>query len=73
MSFNAKPVRRELCNLSYFSHSNINTWDVIWLKMPVLPVVSPFPGDFRTVDEMNKTVEENRKLGSYYLDMPVTP
>jgi len=72
MSFKAEPVRRELCNLSHFGHSIINTWDVVWLKLPVLPVVSPFPGDFRTVDEMNKTVEENRKLGSYHLDMPVT-
>jgi len=71
MSFKAKPVHRELCDLSHLSYTTINTWDVIWLKLPVLPVVSPFPGDFRTVDEINKTVQENRKLGSYHLDLPV--
>jgi hypothetical protein len=70
MSFRPEPMHQELCNLSHFSYSTINTWEVAWLKLPVFPVVSPLPGDFRTVDEINKTVEENRKLGNYYLDMP---
>jgi len=51
--------------------ANFNTWDVIYLKLPVLPVVSFFPGDFRTVDEMRQSVDENRKLGSYYFDAPI--
>jgi hypothetical protein len=51
--------------------TTLNTWDVVYLKLPVLPVVSFFPGDFRTVDELKKTVEENRKLGSYLLDAPI--
>jgi hypothetical protein len=38
-------------------------------EIAVFPVVSFFPGDFRTVNEMKKTAEENRKLGSYYLDI----
>jgi hypothetical protein len=45
----------------------------VYLKLPVFAVVSFFPGDFRTVNEMKKTAEENRKLSSYYLDMPIAP
>ncbi len=68
MSFKAEPVHKGLCDITHFGHSSINTWDVVFLKLPVFPVVSFFPGDFRTVDELKKTVEENRKLGSYHLD-----
>ena len=71
MSFKPEPVHEELCNITHFGQANINAWDIMYLKLPVFPVVSFFPGDFRTVDEMKKTVEENRKMGSYYLDMPV--
>lgn len=68
LDFKAEPIRKELCDLSQFGDSSINTWDICWLKLPVFPVVSPFPGDFRTVDEMNQTIQENRKLGSYFLN-----
>jgi hypothetical protein len=71
LGFKDKPVRDDLCNLNQFALSKINTWDVVWLKLPVLPVVSFFPGDFRTVDEMKKQFEENTKLGSYHLDAAV--
>jgi hypothetical protein len=37
-----------------------------------VPVVSFFPGDFRTVDELNKTVEENEQLGTYHLNAPLS-
>ena len=71
MSFKEEPVRIGLANIDHFGLEKFNTWDVFYLKLPVLPVVSFFPGDFRTADEMKKTVEENRKLGSYHLDAPV--
>lgn len=68
MSFNAKPVAVELCNITHFAQLKINMWDIFHMKLPVLPVVSFFPGDFRTVDEMKKSVEDNQKLGSYHFD-----
>jgi hypothetical protein len=70
LSFNAMPVEQNLCNLTYFNLYGINTWEVEYLKLPVLPVVSFFPGDFRTIPEINKTAEENKRLGSYHLDVP---
>jgi hypothetical protein len=72
MSFDAFPVDERLCNLTYFNQYGINAWEVEYLKLPVLPVVTFFPGDFRTIDEIKKSIEEqnDRKLGSYYLDVP---
>jgi hypothetical protein len=69
MSFNAVPVEQGLCDLTHFNLYGINAWEVEYLKLPVLPVVSYFPGDFRTVDEIKKTAEENKRLGSYHLDV----
>jgi hypothetical protein len=71
MSFNAKPVSQKLCNLTHFHMSGINAWDVEYLKLPVLPVVSFFPGDFRTVSEIRKSVADSQKLGSYFLGAPL--
>jgi hypothetical protein len=71
MSFNAEPLRNDLCEISHFGMATYNTWDIFYLKLPVFPVVSFFPGDFRTVDEMKQTLEENQKLGSYLLDAPL--
>jgi len=69
MSLKGPPLNEELCNLTHFCERPFNAWDVVFLKLPVFPVVSFFPGDFRTVDEIKRTVEENRKLGSYHLDV----
>lgn len=65
MSFDAVPVQHKLRNLTHFSQYGINARDVVYLKLPVLPVVSFYPGDFRTVDEIKKTAEENRQIERY--------
>jgi len=70
MTFKDQSVQRELCDITHFGYASYRTWDTYFLKLPVFPVVSWFPGDFRTVDELKKTAEENEKIGSYYLDMP---
>jgi len=68
MTFDEKPIHNDLCDLTRLGEATYKTWDIIYLKFPVLPVVSFLPGDFRTVDEMNKVAEENERLGSYYLN-----
>jgi hypothetical protein len=70
MSLKGPPLNEQLCNLTHFCERPFNAWDVVYKKLPVFPVVSFFPGDFRTVDEIKQTVEENRKLGSHHLNLP---
>src|SRR5262245_22615353 len=47
MSLNSPPVHGQLCNLTHFHEQRFNAWDIVYLRLPVLPVVSFFPGDFR--------------------------
>jgi hypothetical protein len=70
MSLKGPPLNEQLCNLTHFCERPFNAWDVVYKKLPVFPVVSFYPGDFRTVDEIKQTVEENRKLGSHHLNLP---
>ncbi len=72
MTFKAEPVQKQLCSISHLGYVSYKTCDVFYLNLPVLPVVSFFPGDFRTVDEIKKDITENRKIGSYLLDPPIS-
>jgi hypothetical protein len=71
MTFGAKPIQSDLRELTHFGEFEYRTWDIVYLKLPVLPVVSFLPGDFRTIEELNRTAEENDRLGNYYLNTPI--
>lgn len=67
MSVNSPPVNAELCELTHLTQYNYRQWDVLFLKLPVFPVTTWFPGDFRTVADVLGDQAENRKLGSVFL------
>jgi hypothetical protein len=67
MSIDHPPVHPDLCEITHLNHWKYRTWDVVYLKLPVFPVTTWFPGDFRTVAGVLKDVEENRKVGSVLL------
>jgi hypothetical protein len=67
MSTDRPPIHRDLCNISHLNQYRFREWDIIYLKLPVFPVTTWLPGDFRTVDEVKRDVEENRKVGSIIL------
>jgi hypothetical protein len=69
MSMGDAPDAR-LANLTHFRERKFRQREIAYLKMPVFPVVSFFPGDFRTVEELNETAEKNRRLGSYHFNLP---
>src|SRR6266545_6676329 len=65
----AVPVNADLLNISYFAHWPYHNWQTVFLKLPVLPIVSGLPGDFRTRDELNRAEQSGRKLGDIYLEV----
>ena len=67
LGFDNKPIDADLCNIDHFGLASYNTWDVFFLKLPVRPVVSFFPGDFRTVDEIKETIASNQRWKSDHL------
>lgn len=52
LSLSGKPPHDGLCDISFFSRYGYNEWTDVSLNVPVLPVASPFPGDFRAVGEL---------------------
>jgi hypothetical protein len=71
MTFDQNPIQNGLCDVTHFGLSTYRTWDIVYLQLPVLPVVSFLPGDFRTVDQIAETIGENDRLGNYYLNTPI--
>jgi hypothetical protein len=67
LSIDHPPVHRDLCELTQLNQYKYRAWDVVYLKLPVFPVTTWFPGDFRTVAGVLKDVQENRKVGSVLL------
>ena len=55
------PPHAELLDISYFGKSDYNEFRSIPLRIPVLPIISYFPGDYRSQAEMDKDYEANMK------------
>jgi hypothetical protein len=65
------PIDHRLCNITHFGEFSYRTWDIVYMKLPVLHVTTVLPGDFRTVDEVKRDVADNRKIGDMLLNAPV--
>jgi len=65
------PINLDLTNISYFAGYPFHIRPAMFVKLPVLPVTSWLPGDFRTVDEIQRSVNQNRVLGQYHLDQEI--
>jgi hypothetical protein len=67
MSLDGPPIHPDLCDITHLNQYKFRTWEIVYLKLPVFPVATWLPGDFRTINEVNRDVEENRKVGSIFL------
>jgi hypothetical protein len=45
-----------------------SSWDIVYLRLPVLHVATVLPGDFRTVAQVKREFMENNKLGGMMLN-----
>ena len=59
MSLDSKPHDSRLYDISFFADYSYNDWKSISLRLPVLPVDSCFPGDYRSNEEIQKAFERN--------------
>jgi hypothetical protein len=64
-----EPIHLELCDLTHLAEHPFHLKETWWLKLPVLPVVSWFPGDFRTKDELQKSMASSQPVGRVMLDV----
>lgn len=61
MSFDPKPPDARLVDISYFSHYPYDDWTQLQLKLPALPVWTMYPGDYRTLAQINRQAEQDKE------------
>lgn len=61
MSFD-NPPHPGLQDLTHFARYNYNTFRSISLRIPALPVISYFPGDYRSQKEIDRDFRENIQI-----------
>ena len=59
MTIDSPPPDKRLCEISHFSAYGSQEFTDVNLKIPALPTIASFPGDYRTLKEIQATVAEN--------------
>ncbi|MCX5727109.1 MAG: hypothetical protein NT030_08125 [Candidatus Saganbacteria bacterium] len=59
MSLKSEPPNKKMLDISFFARYSYNDWKHLSLRMPVLPVYTWIPADFRTREEVNKLIADN--------------
>lgn len=55
------PPDKRLQDITFFARFSFNDWTQIPLKLPLLPVASWIPADYRTKDELEKDIAKNKQ------------
>ena len=61
MTFDSGPPDDRLTEITHFGEYGYGEFDVIDLRIPHLPIATSLPGDYRTEEEVQKTVEETER------------
>lgn len=62
------PTHQRLCNITHLHQYGYRSWDIVFLRLPVLHVTTVLPGDFRTVAEVRRDIVKNDRLGGMMLN-----
>jgi hypothetical protein len=63
------PLRRDLLDITHFGHSSYHDCQTVFLKLAVLLTNSPLPGDFRSKEELMKSLQAPEAIGRIDLDV----
>jgi hypothetical protein len=62
LSFGLEPLDNELVDISFFARYPYDDWTSIQLKLPVNPVHTWYPGDYRSKKEIQRDFEESSQI-----------
>lgn len=62
LTIQSPPPDKRLLDITHFAFYPYQDWRQIWLRIPFLPVHTPFPGDYRTLEQVLRDVERNRSV-----------
>jgi hypothetical protein len=66
MSFDSEPPDSRLFEISHFARYDYNAFEVMELRLPVLPTHMMFPGDYRSKEEIFQQEVENQRSWNEY-------
>ena len=62
LSFGLEPIDNQLADISFFAKYRYDDWTSIHLKLPVNPVNTWYPGDYRSKEQVQRDFEENTQI-----------
>ncbi len=62
LSFGLEPLDSKLTDISFFAKYPYDDWTSIQLKLPVYPVHTWYPGDYRSKKEIQRDFEESSQI-----------
>lgn len=62
LSFGLEPLDSELADISFFAKYPYDDWTSLYLKLPVYPVHTWYPGDYRSKEQLRQNFEENTRI-----------
>lgn len=62
LSFGLEPIDNELADISFFAKYRYDDRRTLYLKLPVNPVHTWYPGDYRSKKEIRNNFEENTQI-----------
>lgn len=62
LSFGLEPLDSELTDISFFAKYPYDDWTSLHLKLPVCPVHTWYPGDYRSKKQIRNNFEENTQI-----------
>ena len=62
LSFGLEPLDNELTDISFFAKYPYDDWTSLHLKLPVNPVHTLYPGDYRSKEQLRRNFEENTQI-----------
>jgi hypothetical protein len=64
-----KPIHPLLLDITFMGHYAYRHRQTLFLNLPVLPISTWLPGDYRTKDEVKRSLQENKYEGRIDLDV----
>lgn len=62
LSFGLESLDSKLADISFFAKYSYNDWTSIYLKLPVFPVNTWHPGDYRSKEQLRRNFEKNNQI-----------
>jgi hypothetical protein len=65
MTFNSTPPDERLCDITDFNRFSYDDWQEVHIRLPILPIYTYFPGDYRDKATVLRQVQASRSAAEH--------